>query len=43
MAYMAYSFLLEAEGLVRLEGLGKFTNHLIGYRTHDLEACSIVT
>jgi hypothetical protein len=27
---------------VRPEGLGKFKNHLIGYRTRDLPACSIV-
>jgi hypothetical protein len=33
------------QGLVRLEGLGKFKNkfiHLIGSRTRDLPACSIV-
>jgi hypothetical protein len=29
-------------GFVRPEGLGKFKNHLIGYRTHDLPVCSIV-
>jgi hypothetical protein len=27
---------------VRLEGLGKFKNHLVGYRTRDLPVCSIV-
>jgi hypothetical protein len=27
---------------VRLEGLRKFKNHLIGYRTHDLSVCSTV-
>jgi hypothetical protein len=27
---------------MRPEGLGKLTNHLIGYRTRDLPVCSIV-
>jgi hypothetical protein len=27
---------------MRPEGLGKFKNHLIGYRTRDLPICSIV-
>jgi hypothetical protein len=39
-----YSILFEAEaeGLVRPEGLGKFKNHLIGYRTRDMPVYSIV-
>jgi hypothetical protein len=33
---------VKPQGLVRPEGLGKFKNHLIGYRTRDLPVCSIV-
>jgi hypothetical protein len=46
--YSWYSFLLEAEStpgaIVRLEGLGKLKKiHLIGNRSRDLPACSIVS
>jgi hypothetical protein len=34
--------LISVGGLVRPEGLGKFKNHLIGYRNRDLPVCSIV-
>jgi hypothetical protein len=34
--------LSKPQGQARLDGLGKFKNHLIGSRTRDLLACSIV-
>jgi hypothetical protein len=37
-----YYRLSKPQGLVRPEGLGKFKNHLIEYRTRDLPVCSVV-
>jgi hypothetical protein len=34
--------LSKPQGVVRPEGLGKFKNHLIGYRTRDFPVCSIL-
>jgi hypothetical protein len=43
--YSWYSFLLEVEATPGLEGLGqlKKSNDLIGIRSRDLPACSIVS
>jgi hypothetical protein len=45
LSIVQHSFLVQAEGLVRLQGLGKFGsggNHLIGSQTRDLTTYSVV-